>query len=127
MASINKSVTNLKSYFTGGLPPIDDSIDPVQPKGVASGKSSSRWQGYLFGSLLVVLTTSVGYLLRDVLVPTNTVMLYLLAIVITATAWGLIPSIMASVLCCYSIFFSSRQRLLFGYTTRNTSLLFWCL
>jgi two-component system sensor histidine kinase KdpD len=98
MASINKSVTNLKSYFTGGLPPIDDSIDPVQPKGVASGKSSSRWQGYLFGSLLVLLTTSVGYLLRDVLVPTNTVMLYLLAIVITATAWGLIPSIMASVL-----------------------------
>jgi two-component system sensor histidine kinase KdpD len=57
-----------------------------------------NWRGYLFGLAVVSAATLTGHLLREIVVPTNLVMIYLLGVVITATFWGLGPSILVSAL-----------------------------
>ena len=97
MPSMNKGEISSESVSIDIKPPVGNPIEAGQPRGLF-GHTYSRWQGYLYGPLLIALITAVSHLLRNVLDPTNTVMLYLLVVVITATIWGLTPSIVASIL-----------------------------
>ena len=54
------------------------------------------WRGYLFAVILVVLATWFKHLAQPDVIPANVPILYILAIVLTATFFGLGPSI----LCC---------------------------
>ena len=57
-----------------------------------------KWRGYPVGLVLVMLSTLLGHLLRNVFDPTNIIMIYLLCVVLTASIWGLGPSIMTALL-----------------------------
>jgi two-component system sensor histidine kinase KdpD len=61
-------------------------------------KVSRNWRGYLFGLAILAVATAIGYLVREQFNPINLVMIYLLGVVITATFWGLGPSILVSAL-----------------------------
>ncbi|MBI3914954.1 MAG: DUF4118 domain-containing protein [Chloroflexi bacterium] len=52
---------------------------------------------YLLSLMAVGAATFCGLLVRDLLAPTNIAMIYLLAVVLSATSWGLGPSVFASV------------------------------
>ncbi len=57
-----------------------------------------NWRGYTQGLLLVVLATILGRLLLNLFSPANMVMFYLICVTVTAISWGLVPSILVSLL-----------------------------
>jgi PAS domain S-box-containing protein len=65
------------------------------------------WRGYFFAILLVVLATWFKYLAQPKIIPTDIPILYILAIVLTATFFGLGPSVLSCVLSlvAYDFFF----------------------
>ena len=81
-----------------GVYVIGGAAEPIPQKGTTLGYTVEGLRGYGYGALLVGGATLIGFLLRTVFDPANIVMLYLLGVVITATRWGLGPSIMVSVL-----------------------------
>ena len=66
-----------------------------------------RWQGYLFAVGLVALATWFKYLAQPKFIPADVPILYILAIVLTATFFGLVPSILSCILSlmAYNYFF----------------------
>ncbi|HEY6040629.1 MAG TPA: DUF4118 domain-containing protein, partial [Anaerolineae bacterium] len=50
-------------------------------------------RGYLLSAVAVGLATLLGLVVRPHLDPTNIALIYLLAVVLSATRWGLGPSI----------------------------------
>jgi two-component system sensor histidine kinase KdpD len=74
--------------------------EPAQPEsGKTVGKERPRnWQGYLWGTGIVVLATLIGQLMHNAFTPTTIATLYLLCVVITAYQWGLGPSVLVSIL-----------------------------
>jgi two-component system sensor histidine kinase KdpD len=89
------------------------SSTPVKDGTQAAQKVSSRPApiqingGFLWGVVIVALTTTLGIPLRPHVDPTNLVMLYPVAIVFTALRWGRGPSIFASLLSvlAFDVFF----------------------
>jgi PAS domain S-box-containing protein len=65
------------------------------------------WRGYLFAAVLVALATWLKYLAQPNIIPANIPILYILAIVLTATFFGMWPSIFCCVisLAAYNFFF----------------------
>jgi PAS domain S-box-containing protein len=65
------------------------------------------WHGYLFAVILVVLSTWLKNLAQPDIIPANIPILYILSIVLTATFFGLGPSILCCVLSllAYDYFF----------------------
>ncbi len=60
------------------------------------------WQGYLFTIALVALATWLKELAEPDIIPANVPILYILAIVLTATFYGLGPSILCCVLSLFA-------------------------
>lgn len=65
------------------------------------------WRGYLFAVILVVLSTWLKNLAQPDIIPANIPILYILSIVLTATFYGLGPSILCCILSllAYDYFF----------------------
>ena len=68
---------------------------------------SGKWFGYIFAVISVVLATWLKYLAQPNIIPADVPILYILAIVLTATFYGLGPSILCSILSLlgFSYFF----------------------
>lgn len=77
-------------------------LDMISPRKIFHG-----WRGYLPSLGIVAAATLTGHLIREIVAPTNLVMIYLLGVVITATFWGLGPSIFVSALSvlAFDLFF----------------------
>jgi two-component system, OmpR family, sensor histidine kinase KdpD len=57
----------------------------------------SNWKGYIWGLVMVSVTTALGHIASTVFSLENIVMFYLLVVVISAIYWGLGPSIVVSI------------------------------
>jgi PAS domain S-box-containing protein len=86
------------------------------------------WRGYLFAVILVVLSTWLKNLARPDIIPANVPILYILSIVLTASFFGLGPSILCCVISLFAFdyfFLSPVGTLTFDIEVVPISLVFF--
>jgi two-component system sensor histidine kinase KdpD len=76
-----------------------------QPEQKEHVETVRKWQGYITGTVLVILATLLGNVLSSVFSGANIIMIYLLCVAVVAIFWGLGPSILTAILSVFAFDF----------------------
>ncbi len=90
---------SLVEQIMGGGGGIDIYLINTKEEGMAqlkNDKPTFKFKGYIYSSLLLIATTSIGLLLTDILDPTNNAMLFIIDVIIAAVLWGIGPALFTS-------------------------------
>ena len=77
---------------------VSETTETAKPEREGRIEPIRKWQGYIVGVILVVLSTVLGNFLSSVFSGANIIMVYLLCVAIVAIFWGLGPSIATAIL-----------------------------
>jgi two-component system, OmpR family, sensor histidine kinase KdpD len=77
---------------------VSETTETAKPEREERIEPIRKWQGYIVGVILVVVSTVLGNFLSSVFSGANIIMVYLLCVAIVAIFWGLGPSIATAIL-----------------------------